>query len=149
MKRYTTYLLFVLTLSPLIAHAVSDLSDMMAPGLWKMTLNMQVEGSSMDLPARTIRRCITQAALEKDQGIPQSLTHGNMTCKTISKNHSGHTVSWTMACTGQGKMQVDGTVVFESQQAYHSVVHMSGTLYGRPIQVTQTMQGKRIGECQK
>ena len=148
MKLNATRLLLALMMSPLAAHATPDVSDMMAPGLWEMTVNMRVDGMPMSMPAQTIRRCITQVTLDENQGIPKPQTHGNVTCKTTSMDRSGNTVSWTMACTGQGDMQMDGTVAFDSREAYHSTIHMGGTLQGRQIRMTQTMQGKRIGECQ-
>lgn len=148
MKLNATQLLLALTMSPLIAHAAPDVSNMMDPGLWEMTVNMRIDGMPMSMPAQTIRRCITQVTLDENQGIPKPQTHGNVTCKTTSMDRSGNTVSWTMACTGQGDMQMDGIVAFDSREAYHSTIHMAGTLQGRQIRMTQTMQGKRISECQ-
>lgn len=148
MKLSATRLLFALTMSSPVAHAAPDLSDMMAPGLWEMTMDMKIDGMPMSMPTQTLRRCITQVTLDQNHGIPKPQTHGNVTCKTISMDRSGDTVNWTMACTGQGDMQMDGTVSFDSRETYHSTVHMTGTMQGRQIQMTQNMQGKRIGECQ-
>lgn len=147
MKFSSPQLLFALTLAPLVANAAPDLSDMMAPGLWEMTVNMQIDGTPTSMPAQSMRRCVTQVALEENQGIPKPQTQGNVTCKTTSMERSGNTVNWTTACTGQGNMEMDGTVAFDSPEAYHSTVHMSGTMQGRHIQMTQTMQGRRVGAC--
>lgn len=148
MKLNATQLLLALTVSPLVAHAAPDLSDMMDPGLWEMTVDMQIDGMPMSMPAQTIRRCITQVTLDQNHGIPKPQTHGKVTCKTTSMNRSSNTVNWTMACSGEGDMQMNGTVAFDSREAYHSTVHMAGTIQGRQIRMTQNMQGKRIGECQ-
>lgn len=140
--------LFALTLTPLVAYAAApDLSDMMSPGLWEMTVNIQMKGMPMSMPAQTMRRCVTKVALEENQGIPKPQTQGNVTCKTTRMERSGNTVNWITACTGQGDMEMDGTVAFDSPEAYHSTVHMTGTMQGRHIQMTQTMQGRRLGEC--
>lgn len=149
MKLNTIPLLFVLTAGPFAAaHAGADLSDMIAPGLWEMTVQMQIEGISTSMPAQTVQQCVTQAELAKNRGIPKPQTHGDVTCKTTSMNRSGNTLRWTMACTGQSAMQMDGIMTFDSHKAYHSTVHMTGTMQGRQIRMTQSLQGKRIGECQ-
>lgn len=150
MKLKTPLMLLALFLSPLAARAGSgsvDMADLMAPGLWEMNVQMQMEGMPMSIPQQTLRKCITQVTLNKNHGLPKPQTQGNITCNPTSMDRSGNTIHWTMACSGQGKMQMDGTVAFDSRDTYHSTVHMSGSMQGHPIQMIQTTQGKRIGEC--
>lgn len=148
MKLNPARLLFTLAVSPLSAHAAPDLSDMMAPGLWEMTVDMHIDGMPMSMPAQTLRQCVTQAALDENHGIPKPRTHGKIMCKMTSMDRAGDTVNWVMACSGEGDMQMNGTVTFDSREAYHSTVHMAGTMQGRQIRMTQNMRGKRISECQ-
>lgn len=150
MKLKANLILLVLSLSPPAVWAGSDsvdMADMMAPGLWEMNVQMQMEGVPMSMPAQTLRKCITQVTLDKSHGLLKPQTHGNITCNPTSMDRSGNTIHWTMACSGQGEMQMDGTVAFDSRDAYHSTVHMNGSMQGHPIRMIQTTQGKRIGEC--
>lgn len=148
MKLSATHLLFGLMIAPPIVHAAPDLSGMMTPGLWELTVDMHVDGMPMSLPAQTIRRCVSQVNLAENQGIPKLQTPGNITCKTTSMDRTGDTINWTMACTGQGEIQIDGTMIFDSPEVYQSTVHMTGSMQGRQIQMTQRMQGQRISDCQ-
>lgn len=148
MKLSATRLLFALMTAPLIAHAAPDLSDMMSPGLWEVSVDMHIDGMPMSLPAQTIRRCITQVNLAQNQGIPKPRTPGNISCKTTSMDRSGDTINWTMTCQGQGEIQMHGTMTFDSPEVYQSTVHMTGSMQGRQIEMTQRMQGQRISACQ-
>ncbi|MCO6441707.1 MAG: DUF3617 domain-containing protein [Nitrococcus mobilis] len=148
MKLNTMRLLFALTIAPPLAQAAPNLSDIMTPGLWETTVNMQIDGMPMSLPAQTIRRCVTQKNLDENFGLPNPQTQGNVTCQATRMDRSGNTVDWGLACTGEGTLEADGTATFDSPEAYHATIHMTGTMQGRQIRMIQNLQGRRIGKCQ-
>lgn len=141
--------LLVLAVSGFAGNGAADSVTAMRPGLWEMTTRMQMPGMPYQMPARTFRRCITQADLDKNHGVPKPQTHGDMTCTMANFTRSGNTLNYTMKCTGKdGDMQFDGSTTMDSRDAYHGTMHMTGTAEGHAMDMTGKTQGKRIGDCQ-
>lgn len=125
-----------------------NLSKMMNPGLWETTVQMQMAGMPMKIPAHSYKRCVTQADLDKNRGVPKPQNTEDMNCTMSNFNVSGNTVNYTMKCTGkEGNMQMDGSATFDSRDAYHGTMHMTGTAEGHPMDVTSNIQAKRVGDC--
>ena len=110
----------------------------MNPGLWEIT--SQVEMPGMDMPASTITQCITQDSLVPQAGSGQ----GQGQCEITDVQVQGDTVSWSITCDSQG-----GVMTGTGESTYHgdtfegtSEMHMQG------MDITTTMSGKRIGDCQ-
>lgn len=151
-KRIAALAAFALVLAPLGASAGSStparLPDMMNPGLWEMTVQMQMSGVPMQLPSHTYRHCVTKADLEKNHGVPKPENTKDMTCTMKKFDRSGNTLTYTMECTGtHGTMTLDGASTFESRDAYHGTMHMTGTVEGRQMDMTSKVQAKRVGDC--
>lgn len=71
------------------AGSVPDMSHALDPGLWETTVQMQMSGMSAGMPAHSMRKCVTQADLDKYHGIPTSRTDKDMTCTTQKFDRSG------------------------------------------------------------
>ncbi len=151
MKHKSFFILFPLFALPLVAHAdaaSAGTANMMKPGLWETTVQMQIAGMPMAMPARTMRRCITQADLDKNHGMPKPQTRGGMKCAAAKFDRSGNAVTYSMKCTGKdGAVELNGTNVFDSRDAYHGTMHMTGAAQGHPMNITSNIKAKRVGDC--
>lgn len=153
MKIKTASLALSLTLAAAFAATAyagkpAKLPDMMNPGLWDMTVQMQMAGVPMQMPSQHYKHCITQADLDKNHGIPKPQNTKDMSCKITNFSRSGDTINYSMECKGKnGDMQMQGTTTFDSRDAYHGTMHMTGQAEGRQMDVTTNVQAKRLGDC--
>jgi len=118
--------------------------------MWEITMQMQMKGMNMSLPPRTVRRCVTSGELSRPNGdvpVPQGPGNGSMDCKVDDMQRSGNNVHWTMHCTGQGDLQASGRMSYDSPQHYTGQIEMTGNMQGQNIQMTQQMEGRRVGAC--
>lgn len=126
----------------------ANLPQMMNPGLWEMTVQMQMAGVPVQMPARTYKHCITQADLDKNHGIPKPENTKDMSCTMKNFTRSGNTINYSMECAGKsGDMQLQGSTTFDSRDAYHGTMHMTGTAEGHAMDMTTNVQAKRTGDC--
>lgn len=117
------------------AHAGSGVN--VNEGKWQITVETEVIGMPMKMPASTYDQCI-----KKDEPIPRQEQPGQE-CKTSDFKTSGNTVSWTMTCKTPG-----GDMVGKGK-----VTYAGDTMDGNMEMETQGMKmkshfsGKRVGEC--
>ena len=87
-------------------------------------------------------RCVTErdAVPSDNQGATQ--------CTTTKMDRHGSTVDWESTCrTPHGTMHATGTATY-SGETMHSTTHMTGTdSRGKPIDMTQTIDGRYLGAC--
>jgi hypothetical protein len=119
------------------AHAGSgpDLEE----GLWQITVELDMPGMSMKMPASTFTQC-----MRKNQPVPHDAKPGQQ-CKTKNVTTKGNTVSWTMVCTQPGgQMTSKGTVSYHHDKMVGS---MTMTMPGQGMTMTSRFKGHRVGEC--
>ena len=85
-------------------------------------------------------RCVTNADLvpQKDQ----------QQCKITKMDRQGDTVNWASVCdTPHGKMNATGTATY-SGETMTATTKMTGTdAHGKPIDMTQKIEGHYAGAC--
>jgi hypothetical protein len=97
------------------------------PGLWEFTTETQMQGGgNMQVPAETHTQCITQ-----DDMVPMS-QNASQECQITNVATNGDTISWDIVCGGQGG-QMEGSMVM--------------AISGTNMQITNTITGRRIGNC--
>ncbi len=120
-----------------VANAV-DMQD----GKWDITVQTEMQGTTMKLPPMTYTQCLTSQNI-----IPMQNKSGQQ-CEFINKNISGNTVTWKMRCTGQGmRMDIDGKANYKKTSfAGHITIQMNDP-QGAKTAMHQKISGKRIGDC--
>jgi hypothetical protein len=108
--------------------------------LWDITMKMDMPGMPMAMPARTQRMCVEKSASD-DSYVPKQED-----CKTVESRRSGNKFTYKMVCTGKNPMTATGEMTFV-EGGYEGTMHMTGTMEGRPMDMTQTYSGKRVGNC--
>jgi len=131
----------LLAMMPLLAAPVQGASAFQE-GEWAITTQTEIPGIPFTPPAITMRQCLTI----KDR-IPQGKDAGG-NCKVMDVNSSGNTVHWTMRCSDtNGTTEAKGEVTY-SGKTMKGVSHITTSSRGETMQITNRMQGHRIGPCQ-
>lgn len=114
------------------------------PGLWEISVTMNVPGMPIALPAIKQQHCVTRHDL-----VPPTTQPGQQ-CQLLDHSVSANTVTWNMACKeGETVMHGHGTVTYTADE-FKGQVEMTmqgGT--GNAMHMTSSLSGRRIGECQK
>jgi hypothetical protein len=120
------------------------------PGLWKLTTKSLIPGAPMAENSHTA--CITPDMVEdpgsafvRYSALPNAAQRG---CHQ-THHFTGITLSWSMMCTGKSPMSGSGAMTFDSPHHYTGTFTTTGSDPGRPMTVTTTMEGQRVGECDK
>lgn len=120
---------------------------MMQPGLWEIAVTMQLAGMPMAMPPQTIKKCITAAEAQKAESSvmqPQGRPGSKENCKMSNFTHNGRTMSWKGTCTGDADMTFTGSMTFDSPDHYTGNMDIQGTFSGQPMQMSESMDGRRI-----
>jgi hypothetical protein len=113
----------------------------MRPGLWETTITSNMGGGK---PVST-RACVTAQQLEDPKGnLPKM--DAKMKCEQLDYKTSGSTVSWKMRCTGEVPMEGTGQMT-ASPDSYSGKMDMTMKMQGQTMSMSQTMAGKRVGDC--
>jgi len=110
------------------------------PGLWEFTTETQMQGGgNMQVPAETHTQCITQ-----DDLVPMS-QNASQECQITNVVTNGDTISWDIVCGGQGgQMDGNGEVTYHGDTMEGNMVM---AISGTNMQITNTITGRRIGNC--
>ena len=112
------------------------------PGKWEMTMQMEMTGMPMKMPANTVTYCLTKEEAENPEKLaPES--RKNSDCKRTDLTINGNTVSWKVTCekskaTGEGKITYSG-------DTFDGTMHM--TMQQGEVNVKYS--GKYLGACDK
>ncbi len=132
-----TLIIVALTCLTASADAV-DMQD----GKWEITVQAELEGTSMKLPPMTYTQCLTSQNI-----IPMQSESGQQ-CEFIEKNISGNPITWKMRCTGQGmKMDINGKVTYQNSSFSGNITMRMNYTNGTENVIKQKISGKRIGDC--
>lgn len=122
--------------------ALVSASTLAAPGeYWEITSKMDMPGMKFAMPAQTHKMCVPKG----EERNPKSTQDKDSDCQMIDLKNSGNKTSWKMKCVHKGEpMMMEGESTHE-KDSYSGKMHMSGKSGGRPMDMTQTYRGKRVG----
>ena len=128
----------ILLLSPL---AIADHPGV-HEGEWEFTRQMSIPGMPFQPPATTTKQCVGAKDMvprpPKEQG----------DCEISSIKVDGNKVSWHVKCTGKRSAEGDGQITYGKDSVEGSATFkMQHPRSGQPIEATQTIKGRRIGDC--
>ena len=122
-------------------------ADGIAPGEWKLTETIVMNGNKT--PAQTRTRCLSpeQAGDTAATFSPEYRTV-NSGCERVEFNSSATALRWRMRCTGQLDMDVAGDFTFDTPEHYSATIVSKGAMAGREVvNTTVAIEGERIGDC--
>jgi hypothetical protein len=115
----------------------------MEPGLWEVTIRIDVPASPVQEASQTLRHCYTPEELQD----PRSLVpRGPPECEIIGFRFAGNRAAWSVECTGP-KPMVGGGEMMLGKVAYAANLWSEVQEGGRTLRITQRVRAKRLGEC--
>ena len=122
-------------------------ADGIAPGEWKLTETIVMNGNKTPVQTRT--RCLSpeQAGDTAATFSPEYRTV-NSGCERVEFNSSATALRWRMRCTGQLDMDVAGDFTFDTPRHYSATIVSKGAMAGREVvNTTVSIEGEHVGEC--
>ena len=108
--------------------------------LWDVTTKVDMAGMPGAIPPMTNRMCAAKGAAD-DSFVP---LQGE--CKVVDSKRNGNKYTFKMVCDVEPKMTMAGEITFGDGK-YDGRMQMTGTADGKPMNMTQTYSGKRVGSC--
>jgi hypothetical protein len=137
--------LFVMALS---CGAISSAwADGVAPGLWKVTETVIMNGTTT--PAQVKNRCLSseEAGNTAKTFTPEYRTV-NSDCERTEFTSTATRLKWRMQCKGQMDMDVAGDFTFDTTNHYTATISSKASIGGRQVVDTSVaIEGEQIGEC--
>jgi hypothetical protein len=122
-------------------------ADGIAPGEWKLTETIVMNGNRTPTATRT--RCLTpeQAGNTAVTFSPEYQTV-NSGCERLEFNTSATGLRWRMKCTGQFDMDVIGDFIFDTPTHYTATIVSKGAMAGQElVSATVAIEAENIGAC--
>jgi hypothetical protein len=131
----------------LFATAALVAQSPMRPGLWEVTMQMQMPNMPVQMPEMKVPQCVTpEQAKDPAATVPRGQQPGRSAqkddCKVTDVKTSGNKTAWTMMCTTPNKMTGTGEMTFadDSYTGAMKMVMAQG-------EMTMKVSGKRVGDC--
>ena len=143
--KLTNAVIFALVASSPLWVAAQDSARQ--DGRWEVTVEMEMPGMPMKMPAQTITRCVTkEEAADPQKALPQGGRNATAnSCKVSDYKMVGNTVTWAMKCDPPEQMSGTGEIVYDGN-SYKGTMKMSMAA-GQTIVMKHS--GKRLGDCTK
>ena len=122
-------------------------ADGIAPGEWKLTETVTMNGNKTPVQVRS--RCLSpeQAGDTAATFSPEYRTV-NSQCERVEFNSTAKALRWRMKCTGQMDMDVSGDFTFDTPKHYTATIVSKGAMGGREfVNTSVAIEGEHIGEC--
>jgi hypothetical protein len=130
-----------------LAAGHAAIADGIAPGEWKLTETIVMNGNKMAPQTRT--RCLSpeQAGDTAATFSPEYRTV-NSGCERAEFNSSATALRWRMLCTGQMDMDVSGDFTFDNPKHYTATIVSKGAMAGREfVNTSVSIEGEHVGDC--
>jgi hypothetical protein len=115
------------------------------PGRWETSVQMEMAGSPVQMPAMKSTRCVTPEQAKDPSSLqadPSGGRGGKSDCKASDQKMSGNTVSWKITCSSPQPMTGTGEMSF-ADDTYTGTMKMNMAQGA----VSMKMEGKRLGDC--
>ncbi len=122
-------------------------ADGIAPGLWKITETIVMNGAASSPQVKT--RCLS-AEQAGDTAKTFSPEYGtvNSQCERTEYTSTATKLKWRMECKGQMDMDVSGDFSFDTAGHYTATISSKGSMAGQQVVATSVaIEGEQIGEC--
>ena len=119
----------------------------MKPGLYEITVKMDMPGMPQAMPETKTQRCVTSKDMEDPRKIgPGDDARTKSTCEVANYRMQGNTATWSMACKGPEQMTGTGSVTYDAN-GYKGVNRMSMKQGKETLDMTMNYSGRYLGEC--
>jgi hypothetical protein len=118
----------------------------MKEGLWTITTQAEMKGMPMQMPATTMKQCITK----KDMAPKPEKSEKGQECKIKDQKVTGDTVTYTTECkTAESTMTSNSKITYKGD-SFDGTTNTTIKTKGQPeMQMSSKMTGKYTGPCPK
>jgi hypothetical protein len=125
---------------------ITGASAEMKEGLWQITTKSEMKGMSMQMPATTMKQCMTK----KDMAPKPEKQSTGQECAMKDQKVSGDTVTFTMECKSADSTTVQNGKMTYKGDSFDGTTDTTIKTKGQPdMKMTSTMSGKYLGLCPK
>ena len=125
---------------------ITSASAEMKEGLWQITTKSEMKGMPMQMPATTMKQCMTK----KDMTPKPEKQPKGQECTTKDQKVSGDTVTYTMECKNADSTTVQSGKMTYKGDSFDGTTDTTIKTKGQPdMNMTSTMSGKYLGPCPK
>ncbi|MEA2239325.1 MAG: hypothetical protein QOC81_4049 [Thermoanaerobaculia bacterium] len=110
-------------------------------GRWTSTIQMEMPGMPMKIPAQTVNTCITKEQAENAENLIPKSGDKRGGCTYSDVKVEGSTVSWKMTCEKSG-MSGSGSMTYHGD-SYDGSMQMKM----QDREMSAKYNGKYVGEC--
>lgn len=139
-----TTLLAALAVSIAVTAAIAQ--SPVRPGQWETSMQMEMAGSPIQMPAMRNTRCVTpEDAKDPSRSLPtgpEGRGGQKSDCKTSDYKVTGKTATWKMVCTSPQTMTSTNEMTF-TDDSYNGTMKMESP----QGPMTMKISGKRLGDC--
>jgi hypothetical protein len=122
-------------------------ADGIAPGEWKLTETMVMNGNKTAPQTRTRCLSVEQAGDTATTFSPEYRTV-NSGCERVEFKSTATALRWRMMCTGQMDMDISGDFAFDTTKHYTATIISKGGMGGREfVNTTVSIEGEHVGDC--
>jgi hypothetical protein len=129
-----------------IAVTVAIAQSPVRPGQWETSMQMEMAGSPIQMPAMRNTRCVTpEDAKDPSRSLPtgpEGRGGQKSDCKTSDYKVTGKTATWKMVCTSPQAMTSTNEMTF-TDDSYNGTMKMESP----QGPMTMKISGKRLGDC--
>ena len=142
----TVMLVFATAIPGFAAAQAKSEAPAVKPGLWEINYQIDTAGSDAkrNIMARSCYGADDFKAIERV--VPVQREFG-MKCENREVTPQGVTVTWKIICTGKDSSLIGSGEMTLSADGYEAKASLDAKTKGKAGKVTQTIVGKRVGEC--
>jgi hypothetical protein len=125
---------------------ITNVSAEMKEGLWQVTTKAEMKGTSMQMPATTIKQCMTK----KDMTPKPEKQPKGQECTMKDQKVSGDTVTYTMECKNADSTTVQNGKMTYKGDSFEGANDTTIKTKSQPeMKMISTLVGKYLGPCPK
>lgn len=123
---------------------INSASAQMKEGQWEITTKAEIKGMPIQMPATTIKQCMTK----KDMAPKPEKQPKGQECVMKDQNITGDTVTYTMECQNEKSTTVVSGKITYKGDSFDGSSDTTVKTKGKPdMQMNSTMSGKYLGPC--
>lgn len=121
-------------------------APLIKPGLWEIVNAIDTAGSGVKRTV-TARACYSADDVKSAERIVPLQREAGMKCENRNIKQQSAIVDWQVACTGKEGSRSGAGRLTLTDESFTGQASLEAKGKGKPIKITQSISGKRLGDC--